>query len=222
MKKFNEKSILNYVSDRNGRDAKTSQMKTPTIGTFIGLTCLYMIPNILKLGDPVIRIFFAMQVFVVVLNIFLSKFLIGVNLKSKIPNDKRFQLLSLICFLMMNDLMFIAGVRIISKDADMVVPIVGIVLVLLFAFAFERWRIIRAMEKKEGIIGKPFEKLKEPTDGIAPCVTAIIIGIVLGKQLELFGIILMLGAVFATLVITRIATQHIYVLYFTKKHDLKF
>ena len=82
-------------------------------------------------------------------NIFLSKILMGVNLKSKIPNDKRFQLLSLICFLMMNDLMFIAGVRIISKEADMVVPIVGIVLVLFFAFAFERWRIIRAIEKKK-------------------------------------------------------------------------
>lgn len=64
--------------------------------------------------------------------------------------------------------------------------------------------------------------MKEPTDGIGSCVTAIIIGIVLGKQLKLFGILLMLGAVFVTIVITRIATQHIYVLYFTEKHDLKF
>lgn len=230
MKKYDKQSILNFVSgkgsvmteegiEKTQKDKETAKKATLFRGVllFCGLSLL----NAVQWSDLIARILFIVQIIVILVWLLVSRLYFGIKLNMEIPKNKPFQIFLLTVFMIVADLMYIGCFRIVDRNLNSLIPAGMIFLVICCSFIYERIRILRAIEKNEGIMNRAFETVKDLSMGGVYAVVTIITGIASGGNLALFEIILVVAATVITLMLSRSLTHNIYRWYFAKKYGLE-
>lgn len=230
MKKYDKQSILNLVSCKGSvmteegikkaqKDKETA--KKATLFTLLLLFCGLSLLNAVQWSDLIARILFIVQIIVILVWLLVSRFYFGIKFNMEIPKNKPFQIFGLTVFITVADLMYIGCFRIVDRNLNSLIPAGMIFLVICCSFIYERMRILRAIEKNEGIMNRAFETVKDLSTGGVYAVVMIITGIASGGNLGLFEIILVVAATVITLMLSRSLTHNIYRWYFAKKYGLE-
>lgn len=229
MKKYNEQSILNFVSGKGSvltkDDAIKAQKELSTAKMTIRkglLVCLaFTVTNGIQWKDMGVRIIFIMQVAFITIWLLISMLYFRLRLNSEIPKNKLFQIFLGLLLLLDFDLMLIGGFRIIDNDINLIVPIGIFLLQAIFSFIYERIKVIKAITKNDGIIIKPFSHMKNPSDGIVYCFVTIMTGVALNGHMTILAIATAIVGTFITISFSRALTQQMYKWNLAKKYGLE-
>ena len=227
-KRYNEQAIRNFVSGKGSvmteegkRKAKKELSNKATLLLTLLTYFFFTISNAIQLSDINVRVIFVIQMVAIVIWLLASVFYFKIKITAVIPRNKLFQIWSLIIFLITVDLMFVGVLRIVYSDLNLVIPSIILLLQSFGAAIYERKQIFNAINNSDGIMKKPFENIKDLSQGGIYVVVMIVTMIALRENLNLFAFFVVISSSFVTLTISRGLIQQVYKWYFANKYDMR-
>ena len=226
MKKYCENAVYNFVSSKGTKkdsqhncnnDVKEHITTKKTILPLLILLCV----NAIGIYDTVNRVMLVIQIALFVILWLLVKIIENDEMRLKLVDKSRFQILSSIIIMIIFELMFLGCMRIVSRKVRIAILIIVTIFIITVTILSERQRILRALDKCNGIISRPFENMKAPLENGAAIITATMISIALGGATSVLEGILFLAASFTAVTLTRAITMHYYIVYFATVYNME-
>ena len=228
MNKYNEQAIRNFVSGKGSvmtEEGKRKAQKEFSNKISVWWVLLFFfaltVTNAIQWRDINVRIIFVIQIVAIIIWFVVSKLFFGLKNNLQAPINKLLQISTAILFLVIVDLTFIGGFRILYTDFNVAIPSTILLLQCCGAAVYERRVILIAIKKNDGIMKKPFENMKDLSQGGIYVIVMIVTMIALRGYLNLFTLYIVISATFITMVFSRTIMHQIYKLYFTNKYDLR-
>lgn len=228
LKKYNDQAIKNFVSgkgsvmtEKGKRKAQKEFSNKISVWWVLLFFFALTVTNAIQWSDINVRIIFAIQIVAIIIWFVVSKLFFGLKNNLQAPINKLLQISTAILFLVIVDLTFIGGFRILYTDFNVAIPSTILLLQCCGAAVYERRVILIAIKKNDGIMKKPFENMKDLSQGGIYVIVMIVTMIALRGYLNLFTLYIAISATFITMVFSRTIMHQIYKLYFANKYDMR-